>query len=344
MESLCTKNKVLLRGFLAIAAGCLCLCPGWIRADVLEELKGIEAATKNVVQKDSPAVVALTSPTGETGSGVIVSEDGLILTAAHVVEGRDAMTVVFPDGRTAAAKVLGANFSRDAAMVRLTGKGPWPHVELGDSNDLKVGNFVVALGHAKGFDATRRAPVRLGRLHTDGRQRFLISECTLIGGDSGGPLFDLQGRLVGIHSSIGPLLRINNHVPVSAFKDNWDRLAKGDQWGVLGVHPMSDPESPFLGCSVNQITGVEGIVVEDVIPDSPADKAGLKQGDVITRMADRELRRLGDLSRELGRFKPGENVELVVYRRGEPYKANLVFGKIGDLMERYRQTQMEVVE
>ena len=73
-----------------------------------------------------------------------------------------------------------------------------PHVELGESDGLHVGDFVVALGHSKGFDTERRAPLRMGRLCTDGKQRFLISECTLIGGDSGGPLFDLSGKLVGL--------------------------------------------------------------------------------------------------------------------------------------------------
>lgn len=123
------------------------------------------------------------------------------------------MRVVFADGRVVKGRVLGANFTRDAAMVQIMDGGNYPHVELGESDGLHVGDFVVALGHSKGFDPERRAPIRMGRLCTDGKQRFLISECTLIGGDSGGPLFDLSGKLVGIHSSIGPMLKINNHGP-----------------------------------------------------------------------------------------------------------------------------------
>ena len=141
-----------------------------------------------------------------------------------------------------------------------------------------MGDFVVALGHSKGFDPERRAPIRMGRLCTDGKQRFLISECTLIGGDSGGPLFDLSGKLVGIHSSIGPMLKINNHVPVSVFRRDWDKLLSGRHWGQLGLHPMADPESPVLGFAMMDVLGVDGVVVEDVVVNSPADTAGIQPG------------------------------------------------------------------
>lgn len=118
----------------------------------------------------------------------------------------------------------------------------------------------------------------MGRLCTDGKQRFLISECTLIGGDSGGPLFDLSGKLVGIHSSIGPMLKINNHVPVSVFRRDWDKLLSGRHWGQLGLHPMADPESPVLGFAMMDVLGVDGVVVEDVVVNSPADTAASSRG------------------------------------------------------------------
>ena len=229
-------------------------------------------------------------------------------------------------------RVLGANFTRDAAMVQIMDGGNYPHVELGESDGLHVGDFVVALGHSKGFDPERRAPIRMGRLCTDGKQRFLISECTLIGGDSGGPLFDLSGKLVGIHSSIGPMLKINNHVPVSVFRRDWDKLLSGRHWGQLGLHPMADPESPVLGFAMMDVLGVDGVVVEDVVVNSPADTAGIQPGDVITHMDSRSLRSVRDMLRELGRHRPGETVPLVVVRKGTAYKADLTFGRRGDLM------------
>ena len=151
----------------------------------VSSMADLQKHVQQVASTATAATVALVSDGGETGSGVIVTSRGLILTAAHVVGGDEIMRVVFADGRVVKGRVLGANFTRDAAMVQIMDEGNYPHVELGKSDELHVGDFVVALGHSKGFDPERRAPIRLGRLCTDGRQRFLISECTLIGGDSG---------------------------------------------------------------------------------------------------------------------------------------------------------------
>ena len=308
-------------------------------AETVPAMANLQKQIQQVAQSATAATVALVSDGGETGSGVIVSPQGLILTAAHVVGGDEMMRVVFSDGRVMKGRVLGANFTRDAAMVQILGEGTYPHVELGESDALHVGDFVVALGHSKGFDTERRAPIRMGRLCTDGKQRFLISECTLIGGDSGGPLFDLSGKLVGIHSSIGPMLKINNHVPVSVFRHDWEKLLSGRQWGQLGLHPMADPDSPVLGFAMMDVMGVDGVVVEDVVVDSPADEAGIRPGDVITYMDSRGLRSVRDMLRELGRHRPGETVPLVVLRKGTAYKADLTFGRRGDLMSGLKQME-----
>lgn len=308
-------------------------------AGSVPSMASLQKQVQQVALASTAATVALVSDGGETGSGVIVSPQGLILTAAHVVGGDEMMRVVFADGRVVKGRVLGANFTRDAAMVQIMGGGTYPYVELGESDALHVGDFVVALGHSKGFDPERRAPIRMGRLCTDGRQRFLISECTLIGGDSGGPLFDLSGKLVGIHSSIGPMLKINNHVPVSVFRKDWDKLLSGRHWGQLGLHPMADPESAVLGFAMMDVLGVDGVVVEDVVVNSPADEAGIRPGDVITHMDNRGLRSMRDMLRELGRHRPGETVPVVVLRKGTAYKANLTFGRRGDLMSGLKQTE-----
>lgn len=308
------------------------LLGGMSLAGNVSSMADLQKHVHQVASRVTAATVALVSDGGETGSGVIVTPQGLILTAAHVVGGDEIMRVVFADGRVVKGRVLGANFTRDAAMVQIMDGGNYPHVELGESDGLHVGDFVVALGHSKGFDPERRAPIRMGRLCTDGKQRFLISECTLIGGDSGGPLFDLSGKLVGIHSSIGPTLKINNHVPVSVFRRDWDKLLSGRHWGQLGLHPMADPESPVLGFAMMDVLGVDGVVVEDVVVNSPADTAGIKPGDVITHMDSRSLRSVRDMLRELGRHRPGETVPVVVVRKGTAYKADLTFGRRGDLM------------
>lgn len=310
--------------------------PGYAAAtkgakDDIAFLKDLNAKVKLVNQKCTPATIAIISPVGSTGSGVVVSKDGLILTAAHVIQGTDKVSIVFPDGRMEEAQVLGANYTRDSAMVKLDKPGPWPHVAMGNSDDLKVGDYVVAMGHAKGFDPNRRPPIRFGRLVADAKQRFMMSECTLIGGDSGGPLFNTKGEVIGIHSSIGPNVSINNHVPLSAFRADWKRLLKGEQWGELGLHPMADPESPVLGFSMLGTEPAVGIVVDEIIPGSPANKAGLNRGDLITHIDGRTVNSPRELIRELERFKPTETAELHLVRKGQQYKTPITFGRRGDI-------------
>ena len=164
----------------------------------ISQLKSLEQKVTGVVQKVLPATISLFSTkSGASGSGVVVSKDGLILTAGHVVRGSDEMTVVFPNGKQATGKVLGANYTRDTAMIQIMDPKPtfgWPHAGIGKSRKLDSGDLVIALGHAGGYDPVRTPPVRFGRVIAQGQDHFLNTDCTLIGGDSGGPLFDLNGK------------------------------------------------------------------------------------------------------------------------------------------------------
>ena len=298
---------------------------------VLKKLEEIDGKLKEVVKKCTPSTVAIVSEAGTTGSGVVVSAEGLILTAAHVIQGVDEVSIIFPGGAVERARVLGANYTRDAAMVKLVKKGPWAYVSMGDSDKLSVGDYVVAMGHAKGFDPMRRPPVRFGRVLADAHQRFMMSDCTLIGGDSGGPLFNLKGEVVGIHSSIGPNVAINNHVPLSVFKTDWTKLNEGEQWGLLGMHPMADPETPVLGFTMLGTRPQVGIVVDEILAGSPAESSGLQRGDLVTHIASRSVANPSELVRELERHTSGEIVELLVVREGQQYKAPLKLGRRGDI-------------
>ena len=232
----------------------------------IKDLVKLESKVETVSSKVMPATVALLSDrTGSSGSGVITTEDGLILTAAHVVQGAEQLLVVFPDGKQVQGKVLGANYSNDIAMVKIIDAGKWPHVEMGKSRPLKAGDWVVALGHSAGFDAARPPPIRFGRVISDGPGNFLTTDCTLIGGDSGGPLFDLDGKIVGIHSSIGRSWSNNNHAGVDGFRDDWERLLNGEAWGELSMNPFANPEMPVLGIGMAMMRGVRGVVVENVV-------------------------------------------------------------------------------
>jgi len=291
-------------------------------------LAQLQQATRKVSDERSPTVLALVSPNGSSGSAVVVDAKlGLALTAAHVVQGSERMQAIRADGKRFDCEVLGANYTRDAAMVRVVDPVGLQQAPLAGNAMLKVGDFVVALGHAKGFDPNRPAPLRFGRVVADSKQRFIMSETTLIGGDSGGPLFNLQGELVGIHSSIGPNLVINNHVPLAVFKEDWQRLLSGQQWGQLGLHPMADPNAAVLGFSMGQIDGVQGVVVDAIVPGSPAQQAGLQRGDVITTVAGRLTRSPREFIRELERYKPDEVIEMVVVRAGQAYNTKARLAK-----------------
>jgi len=205
-------------------------------ADV-EELRAIEKHVQKVVEKVMPAVVNLKVGQGQ-GSGVIISEKGLILTAGHVsgTPNKDA-TVVFPNGKSLKGKTLGQNTGIDSGMVKIVVEGKYPFLEMGKSSELKVGQWVVAIGHPGGFRPNRPPVVRLGRiLYLDNIKGIIQTDCALVGGDSGGPLFDMQGRVIGIHSRIGGSAMTENiHVPIDTYRQHFARLEKGDAWRGAGA-------------------------------------------------------------------------------------------------------------
>ncbi len=216
-------------------------------------LKRVEAKSQAVAAKAVEATVGIINQAltggghmGE-GSGVVVSEDGLVLTAGHVLgqPGAD-LTVVFADGRRAAAKSLGANFSRDSGLAKITEPGKWPHVEMGRSDDLKPGAWCMALGHPGGVQQGRTPPIRLGRILVAGKNaKYLVSDATVISGDSGGPLFDLDGRVIGIHSNIGTSVNQNQHVPIDVYRSQWTELVAGKTFGSPhDLQPLASLVSP----------------------------------------------------------------------------------------------------
>ena len=191
----------------------------------LTDLRNMEKRVKDLVRRLSPAVVDVQVGNG-SGSGVVITEDGLVLTAGHVCgrTGRE-VRLTFPDGKTAKGKTVGIGRDNDAGLIRITDKGAWPHVAVGDLEQTHSGDRVLAMGHPGGFDLKRSLVVRLGRIIRleDGALR---TDCTISPGDSGGPLFDMYGRVIGIHSFISGSLTANFHVPITGFYDDWEELVK----------------------------------------------------------------------------------------------------------------------
>lgn len=333
-ETINMKRMIRITGpSLGLALACLPLAAREPTRN-LEDLARLEAKVEEVSRKVLPATVALLSEkTGSSGSGVITTADGLILTAAHVVQGAEELLVVFPDGKQVRGKVLGANYSKDVAMVRIADDGEWPFVEMGASKPLQAGDWVVALGHSAGFDANRPPPVRFGRVISKGPGNFLTTDCTLIGGDSGGPLFDLEGKIVGIHSSIGQSLTNNNHAGIDGFREDWDRMFAGEAWGELSLNPFANPEMPVLGIGMGMMRGIKGVIVESVVHGSPAAAAGVRPGDVIRSLDGSAVRNAAELLQILAKRQAGDQVKLGLLRDEDSLAMDVTLKRRNELFE-----------
>lgn len=297
----------------------------------LEELRERQAKVRQTLDKVSDAVVSIADGMG-AGSGVIISEDGYILTAGHVLmTDQPELQVTLSDGRTVKAKALGRNLNIDAGLAKLEGDGPYPYVERGSTKDLELGMWCVALGHPGGYQLGRTPPVRLGRL-TEIADWMLVTDCTLIGGDSGGPLFDLDGKLIGIHSSIGPSVAENRHARIDGFFDSWDRLADGEAWGRLGGMGPPERDSAYLGVNLDLETN-EAVVLE-VFKGSAAEDAGLKVGDVITELDNQPIHNSRHFITEIAEKRAGADFSVRVQRNGRRIELDGKLGRYGDSQTR----------
>lgn len=277
----------------------------------IDELKQLQGRIQECVRKVQAATVCVQIGNGQ-GSGVIVNKEGLVLTAAHVSgdPGQPAR-IILADGRRLKAETLGANRPLDASMVQITTPGEWDFVELGDSDSVLIGNWCVAIGHPGGYMRQRPPVVRVGRVVM--RRRSVIqTDCLLVGGDSGGPLFDLDGRVIGIHSRIGAASDWNFHVPAQVYQENWKRLVAAETWGQRpGRKPGARAQLGIVGETVKS-----GCRVVDIVPGTAAETAGLKPGDIITRFDDQPVAGIDELIKLVDASSPEDRVELL-YLRGD---------------------------
>lgn len=280
----------------------------------IANLKEIQQKTSAVVSKNMASCVAISDGAG-FGSGVIVSEDGLVLTAGHVMASPGTYEVILPSGRTVKARPLGKNLSLDAGMIQIVEPGPWPFVKINRDVKLNRGEWVVSLGHSGGFERKRAPPVRTGRILKQSESQ-VVTDAVLIGGDSGGPLFNLNGELVGIHSSIGDTIAENRHVTMNVFFQDWERMRRGETWGELPdlKEPEAERKRGLIGIRVDLTAPNCRIkLVEDA---SAASEAGLQADDVVTHL-NRVLIRDGQhLIDVVKRMSAGDVCSLRIRRNG----------------------------
>jgi serine protease Do len=289
-----------------------------------KDLEVIQQALMAALPDARAATVCLDLGEG-SGSGVIVSADGLVLTAAHVSMGVNKdLTVIMEDGRKLKAESLGLVASSDAAMVRILEEGPFPFAEVEKEDSTRLGDWVFSLGHSGGFDQERGSVVRLGRLVRTA-SATIQTDCILIGGDSGGPLFDLSGRVIGIHSRVGQHKLVNMHVPTRVFVENWDAMLQSE---FVGEGPFaSKPEKGkgFLGIGTEPAPE-GGLKVTKLGADSPAAKAGIKEGDIILKINGQELADRAAMQDLLKEMAADDKLEIEATRDGEPQTFKLKLG------------------
>ena len=188
------------------------------------------------------------------------------------------------------------------------------------------------MGHAGGYDPLRKPPVRFGRMVTRSLSGFFSSDCTLIGGDSGGPVFDIQGNLVGINSSIGEDKKANNHSGISGLREDWQRLLRGEKWGRLGASPFADQDSPVLGVLLAGNTRF-GVRVGEVTKGGAAALSGIVEGDIVSEVEGSRVRSVEQLLIEVNRYRPGQEIQLSIKRRDGVVRKRVKLMRRGDLQK-----------
>lgn len=276
--------------------------------------------------------------TSGAGSGFIISEDGYIVTNYHVIDGAIAIKVTLNNGESYDAKLVGGEELNDVAVLKLDGVSGLKSVVLGDSDDLVVGETVCTIGNALGtlsFSMTSGAVSATGRSVTmsDGTVMNMIqTDCTINSGNSGGPLFDSYGRVVGItsaklsnngQSSQATIEGIGFAIPIN---DVIGIITDYVQYGhVTGRPSMGITVATLEENDVQRFGWPAGVFVNSVEQGSCAEKAGLRQGDIILKLGDTEVTNVNELTAAKNRFKAGETTRLTVYRAGEELTLTITF-------------------
>ena len=289
-----------------------------------EELLSIQSALIENYKKVRAATVSISVGEG-FGSGVLISEEGLILTAAHVTAGVDkVLTVILNDGTELEAVSLGLLSDTDAAMMKITEEGVFPYVEINRDNDYRLADWVFALGHSGGFDKERGPVLRLGRIVKDS-DTTLQSDCKVIGGDSGGPLFDLNGKLIGIHSRVSKTVEQNMHVPIREYLNHWEVLNAGEFVGDGPFAKRPVKGSGFLGFASTDSS--EGLLITKLLTDGPADAAGVLVQDIVVALNDTAITDRESLKSTMAELAYDEKVTLTVLRDKEKLEIEFRLGQ-----------------
>jgi serine protease Do len=275
-----------------------------------------------------------------TGSGFIIDPEGVIVTNAHVVDGANSVQIRLFDGRRFLAKVLGKDNRVDLAALKIDGASSLPVLPLGDSNRIRVGEFVLALGHPFGLEhsvsfgivSRKGAPLTVAAPGFD----FIQTDAAVNPGNSGGPLINMAGEVVGVNSMAARNGSIGFAIPSNLVKTLMPQLvAKGKvEWGWLGVSigEVSEDDLERL-----KLTEAKGVLIRSVMPGEPADQGGVKANDVIVAVDGNQLDGPRDLQRVVSATAVGKTVKVVLMREGKQTQVDVTIGRYRELEEREKK-------
>ena len=270
------------------------------------------------------------------GSGFIVTKDGQILTNNHVVDGVDKITVsvLLSDGnkKTYPAKVLGNDPTYDIAVIKIEPDENLPVLELGDSDAIEVGEWVVAIGNPYGFEHTVTAGVISAKnrsIHTQdvNFDDFLQTDAAINPGNSGGPLLNMEGKVIGINTAIIPYAQgLGFAIPVNRAKEitsdlvSFGRVKRG--WLGVSIRDINEKIAKAYG-----VKGTEGAMINDVFKGDPADKAGIKRGDVVIELNGSKIKDANSFVQKVRTLAPNSTAKLVIIRKGKRMTFNVKLGE-----------------
>ena len=296
-------------------------------------LSGFEGQVTQAVEKLSESIVGVSSmrlerrffgivPLEGQGSGIILDRKGLIVTNNHVIEGANQVHVSLKDGRTFTGEVVGSDEATDVAVIRVNADD-LPAADLGDSENLKVGQFVLAIGNALALPGG--PTVSMGVLSAKGRplpgsdfvfEGLLQTDAAVNPGNSGGPLADLDGRIIGITTMMIPYAQgMGFAIPINTVKKIAQEILENGRVSRRWIGISGIDVTPQLSRRYNLQTD-SGFLVAEVVPRSPADLAGLRNGDVVTGADGAEVRQTKDLLMAISKVQSGGSVRLLINRMG----------------------------
>ncbi len=279
-------------------------------------------------------------PAGQ-GSGFVISEDGYILTNNHVVGGANEIEVKFHDGKTLSAKLIGADEKSDVAVIKVNSGTKLPFLPVGDSNQLEIGDWAIAIGNPFGLSTT----LTVGVISAKGRanmgitdyEDFIQTDAAINPGNSGGPLLNIDGKVIGINTAIysrsGGYMGIGFAIPINMALNIKDQLIKHGKVmrGKVGVYISEISEKLAKKFGLNS---GKGIMIAEVMRGSSGEKAGLKAGDIVTHLNNKEINSSGQFRNQVSLTPIGQTIELSILRDGKNQKISVEIESLDDPQEK----------